>query len=160
MEEKPQPTMQEVAAKLRDKFIEAAGQTANDVDMKAVTLEVVRDLNASKREVTLKLLGLDNRWGKWEVDHCNGRKSPVGELIDAECTAMIQQWTNEVIKEVLTDEMRLKTKAAIKKAFLGEISDRYNYKTREMVTRSAESLVATLVKDVKHEFEVELGIKE
>ena len=158
--EKPQVTMQEVAAQLRDKFIEAAGKTANDVDMSAVTMEVVRDLNASKREVTLKLLGLDNRWGTWEVDHCNGRKSPVGELIDDACAELVTQWVNETIKEVLTDEMRLKTKAQIKKAFLAEITERNSYKTRELISNYATSFISTIVKEVKDEFEVELGIKE
>ena len=159
-EKKPQPTMQDIAAQLRDKFIEAAGKTANDVDMSAVTMEVVRDLNASKREVTLKLLGLDNRWGKWEVDHCNGRKSPVGELIDDACTELITQWVNDTIEEVLTTEMRLKTKKHIKDAFLKEIADRNSYKTRELISNYANSFVATIVKEVKDEFEIELGIKE
>ena len=156
-EEKPQPTMQEIATALRDKFIEAAGKTANEVDMEAVTTEVIRDLNASKREVTLKLLGLDNRWGEWEVD---SRKSPISDLLTAECKAMIIKWVNEVVTEVLTEEMRLKTKASIKKAFLKQISDLSNYRSREMITDSANSLIATLVGEVKHELEVELGIKE
>ena len=158
--DKPEQTMQEVAAALRNRFIEVAGDVANDVDMEAVTKEVIQDLNASKREVTLKLLGMDNRWGKWEVDHCNGRKSPIGDIVNAECSAMVTQWVNDTIKEVLTDEMRLKTKVAIKKAFIAEITDRQSYHSRKMVSDRVEDIVTRMVDAIKYEIEVELGIKE
>jgi hypothetical protein len=157
---KPMPTMQEVAATLRERFVEVAGSVANDVNMEAVTHEVIKDLNASKREVTLKMLGMDNRWGKWEVDHCNSRSSPVQTLIDDACKEMVTTWVNDTIKEVLTDEMRLKTKVAIKKAFIAEIGDRHSYHARKMVTDRAEGIVSRMVDDIKHEIEVELGIKE
>ena len=159
-EEKPQPTMKEVADRLRSQFIHVAGTVANEVDMESVTQEVIKDLNASKREVTLKLLGLDNRWGKWEVDHGNSRKSPVGDIISDECRAMVTQWVNDTIKEVLTDEMKAKTKAHIKKAFIAEINDRHSYEHRRLVSSEASDIVTRMVADIKRECEVELGIKE
>jgi hypothetical protein len=156
----PPPTMQEIAVKLRDRFVEVAGSVANDVNMEAVTHEVIKDLNASKREVTLKMLGLDNRWGKWEVDHCNSRKSPVQSLIDDTCMEMVTTWVNDTIKEVLTDEMKKKIKANIKAAFLSEIGDRHSYHARKMISEHAENIVTQMITDIKREIEVELGIKE
>jgi hypothetical protein len=40
-------------------------------------------LDKESKQLTLKLLGFEDRWGKWEVDHCNGRggESAAGDYL-------------------------------------------------------------------------------
>lgn len=119
-EPKPVPTITEIAEQLHENFLRAAANTANEADSMAVVQEVVKDLNASKRAVTLKMLGLDNRWGgEWEVDHCNGRQSPITKYMDAECQEILAQWVRDAIKEVVTDKLKAEFQKVLAKDIKG-----------------------------------------
>ena len=139
--QEPIPTMTpaEMAAVLKAKFVQAVSDVANDAHAESVTEQIVNDLNAQKRQVTLNLLGLQDRWGKWEVDHCNGRESPITKYLAEGARETIKQWVNEAVAEVLTTELKSKIMKDAKKAIHNEIQDIVRNKTntynlRELAT--------------------------
>jgi hypothetical protein len=154
---KPEPTMQEVAANLKQRFIATASAHANEADVEQVMAEVIKDLNAAKRAVTLKMMGLDNRWGKWAIDHCNGRESPITQYLTAEHNELIKKWVQASIKEVLTTEFEKKLKEDIKKAFKAAlfVSD---YRVTEMVKDKAHGIVESILDAQAAELRTELDL--
>lgn len=54
-------------------------------------------LDKNAKEVVLKLLGFNESWGKWEIDHCNGRagESAVGDYLKNVKRAAINSWLDE-----------------------------------------------------------------
>ena len=69
----------------------------------------------------MKLLGFNDRWGKWELDHCNGRsgESAAGDFIRKYQTEAIQEW----LKTVCLPELDVKTKAQFKREAKAEYVD-------------------------------------
>lgn len=65
---------------------------------KQITQEVHNKLNKNKEEILLKLMGFENRWGKWEIDHCNGRNgnSPIGDRLNSIHSQALENWLNTI----------------------------------------------------------------
>ena len=152
------PTVQEIAANLKARFINTAAAHANEADVEQVMTEVIKDLNAAKRAVTLKMMGLDNRWGNWEVDHCNGRTSPITEYLTDTSKTLIKNWVNDAIKEVLTTEVEAKLKKQLADAFRKELYDLGGYKTREMISDKVHEFIARLLKKEAAALRAELDL--
>jgi hypothetical protein len=153
-------TPKEIADKLRAKFIVAATEVANDAVADQVAESIISDLNVQKREVTLKLLGLDNRWGKWEVDHCNGRSSPITQYLAAGAEEQVKAWVNEVVIEVLTEERKKKIQDAAKAALKREIDTLVEKQTKGYyLEERAETLVNALLERAANEVRDELGLE-
>jgi hypothetical protein len=154
-------TVKEIADKLKDAFVEVANERADRTEASAVVGEIIRDLEAQKREVTMKLLGLDNRWGKWEVDHCNGRESPITDYIASEGREMVKAWVNEAIKEVFTADAKDKFMKNCKVAITNELMDvTGSYKMREYTHSLISDIRMALVKEAANELRAELGLLE
>jgi hypothetical protein len=51
-------------------------------------------LDKRMEETVGKLLGFDTSWGKWELDHCNGRSgnSAAGDFIREKAREAIKEW--------------------------------------------------------------------
>lgn len=154
----PEIDLKAAAHKLRSAVAVAASRMADETDAMEVTREVIKDLNSSKREVAVKLLGLNNSWGKWEVDHCNGRKSPIGDYLDIECKELIAEWVREAVKEVLTAEYKDKFKTQIKGALKKEVAERVSRNSN--MWEHGERIAQNMLSEVADELRVELGIKE
>ena len=153
-------SIKEFAAKMREKSIVAATEVANDTQADQVAESLIKDLNAQKREVTLKLLGLDNRWGRWEVDHCNGRQSPITEYLARGVQEEVMKWVNEAVIEVLTEERKLKIKNTAKAAIRKEIEDQVvnktaSYRLKEFV----EPIIKSMMEQSADEVREELGLE-
>jgi len=154
-------TPKEIATKMREKFIVAATEVANDAVADQMAERIIADLNVQKREVTLKLLGLDDRWGKWDVDHCNGRNSPITQYLAENAEKQIKEWVNEAVAEVLTAERKLKIKNAAKAAIQREIDTIVEQQTKGYYLRErAEGIINALLERAAHEVRVELGLTQ
>ena len=156
----PTMTPKEIAEVIKAKFVTAATEVANDAHGESVAKEIVSDLNKQKRDVTLRLLGLDSRWGKaWEVDHCNGRESPITKYLAEESQETIRAWVNEAVTEVLTTEMKSKimkdAKSALKKEVERQIRDNLgSYRLGEQ----AKPIINQLFQQAADEVREELGL--
>lgn len=158
----PSMTPAEMAAVLKAKFVQAVTEVANDAHAESVTEQIINDLNAQKRQVTLKLLGLEDRWGgKWEVDHCNNRESPITKYLAESAKETIKQWINEAVAEVLTTELKSKIMQDAKKALHKEIQDIVRNKTNEYNLRHmADPIIEGWFNKVADEVRRELGVNE
>lgn len=152
-------TVKEIADKLKDAFVEVATERADRTEAEAVIGEVIRDLEAQKRDVTMKLLGLDNRWGKWEVDHCNGRTSPITEYLASEGRDLVKAWVNEAVKEVFTANAKDTFMKNCKKALTDDLKDiGGSYQLREYTASLVSDIRMALMEDAAKELRAELGL--
>ena len=152
-------TVQEIAAKFKDMFVEVSTKRADRADAEEVVGEIIRDLEAQKREVTMKLLGLDNRWGKWEVDHCNGRPSPITDYLATEGKDLVRSWVNEAVKEVLTADAKDKFMKQCKAALIKDLKDiTSSYQVREYADSVVKDLRMKLMKEAAADLRKELGL--
>lgn len=153
-------TAQEMAALLKAKFVQAVSEVANDAHAESVTEQIISDLNTQKRQVTLKLLGLDDRWGRWEVDHCNGRNSTITEYISETAEKEIVKWVNDAVSEVLTTELKSKVMLDAKKAIHKEVQDMVrNQLNGYRLQKHAQPIIDQWLHEAANEVRVELGIK-
>lgn len=154
-------TTQEIADKLKDAFAAVATERADRTEAEAVMSEVIQDLEAQKREITMKLLGLDNRWNKWEVDHCNGRQSPISEYINKEGKDLVRDWINQAVKEVFTADVKDKFMKQCKTAITKELSDiTGSYEMRQELNQLVTGVRMQLLRDAAKELRAELGLPE
>lgn len=152
-------TVQEIAAKFKDMFVEVSTERADRADAEEVVGEIIRDLEAQKREVTMKLLGLDNRWGKWEVDRSNGRPSPITDYLAAEGKDLVKSWVNEAVKEVLTADAKDKFMKQCRAALIKDLKDiTSSYQVREYADSVVKDLRMKLMKEAAAELRKELGL--
>lgn len=153
-------TPKEIAEVIKAKFVAAATEVANDAHGESVAQEIVKDLNAQKREVTLRLLGLDNRYGReWEVDHCNGRESPITKYLAEESQETIRAWVNEAVQEVLTTELKSKIMTAAKGALKKEIERQVRDNTGSYrLGEQAKPIINALFQNAADEVREELGL--
>lgn len=152
-------TPAEMAAVLKAKFVQAVSEVANDAHAESVTEQIINDLNAQKRQVTLRLLGLDDRWGRWEVDHCNGRNSLITQYLADGAEKAIQQWVNDAVKEVLTTELKSKVMEDAKKAIHKEVQDMVrNGLTGYRLQEKAKPVIDAWLQQAANEVREELGI--
>lgn len=156
----PDYTPQDIARRVRERFLAEASKLADETDAKAVAAELIKDLNSQKRAVALRLLGMEDKWGRWEIDHCNQRKSTITEMLDAEVVGLVRQWVNDAVEEVITEELKTSTKNKVKTAIRGAIKQLVDdhtghYKTYDI----AKGVVAGLVSEASSEIKAELGLK-
>ena len=155
----PAMTPAEMAAVLKAKFVQAVTEVANDAHAESVTEQIINDLNAQKRQVTLNLLGLQDRWGKWEVDHCNGRESPITQYLAEGAKETIKQWINEAVAEVLTTELKSKVMQDAKKAIRAEVQNLVRDQTHGYNLRErAKPVIDGWFNKAANEVREELGI--
>lgn len=103
-------------------------------------------LDSKSEEVTLKLLGFNNSWGKWEVDHCNGRsgESAAGDFIQQVQQTAIKEWLSQVVMPELDEKM----KKAILKDVNAEVKRSISYRMQELAKRKADEHMNKLLSDI------------
>lgn len=135
------------------------------------TVDEVRDefknnLKKHLKEISLRILGFENRWNKWEVDSCNGRRSEISEMLSEE----VKEYFKSTIKEdvILSDKETTELKKVYKDKFIQEYKSYIMMNARDEAKRIAKQhlneLVAETMKDHIDEFKREiteqvLGIK-
>ena len=75
---------------------EAQQKWMKDNTKESIEKEVYDTLEKRKSEVVAKLLGFDPHWGKWELDHCNGRSG------NSDAGMYLAQCSKHVVKDWLT----------------------------------------------------------
>lgn len=94
---------------------------------------VINLLNKESKQIVLKLLGFSESWGKWEVDHCNGRggQSAAGDYLTKVQQEAIQEW----LKGAVMPTLNKATKASMQKSAQQE----YTYNLNRLVHKYAVS---------------------
>ena len=140
-------TEQEVVAarvaKLRDDLIEqfftAFGNAGVKFDAEGIQRQIVDDLTKERRNLALKMLGFDDRWGKLEVDHCNSRTSVASEFIKSQVGPAVERWADECLRPALEERGRAKLHdAAVMKAVMKDFDHQFQYAARKQMQHLAE----------------------
>ena len=111
-----------------------------------LTQRVHKLLDDNAETIVLKLLGFDNRWNNWELDHCNGRsgESAAGDYLKQVQQEAIQDWLKNVklpeLNKTLTSVMKKELEADYKR-YLSQFL--YEY-ARDEADKTAKELIQTL----------------
>ena len=141
---------QEVAAKLRDALSDAVEKEIQELDPTRFTRDLIGRMEKQRREITLKLIGLENTWDRWEVDHCNGRNGQVAEAIAAQCRPEIEAWLVDTVKKVLATELK-DIKGEHKKALRGEIKRHLDIQVRDTARHTAQQITDEIMAELTEE---------
>lgn len=103
-------------------------------------------LDKASKEVVMKLLGFNDSWGKWELDHCNGRSgnSPAGEFITKVQQSAVQDWLATVAMPKLTEELQASLVKQAQNEYEQRMSNAIREKARQLAEADAKTLVTAL----------------
>lgn len=120
--------------------------------------EVVGLLEKSKKEIYLKLLGFDSRYGSgYQLDHCNGRagNSPIGQyLYDVQAKA-IDEWIQNSAFPVLTKT----EEESIRKSMKEEYITRLKRNLIEHIRDKADDDLKTMLSEITRSLNIDDFIK-
>lgn len=103
-------------------------------------------LDKEKKTIVLKLLGFNDSWGKWEIDHCNGRNgnSAAGDFLHTVQKEAIQAWMTSNLLPTLDK----KTQDALQKSAQAEYASTLNQAVRRMAVAQANKDAEVLIKQL------------
>lgn len=152
--EETEATLEATAAEVRAKFRkEMDTQMVKALDVfnaDKIVREIVTDMRKHQQDLVMRVIGMENRYGKWEVDHCNGRMSNITEFVNTTCKQMLEEELRAMLKEEIED-LRSKVRPAVTKAIAAELKSKWN----RSIEDSAKSVVSELVSHVAGEFKRE-----
>lgn len=95
----------------------------------------------------LKIVGFNNSWDKWEVDHCNGRSSVLTEYMSVKVQQMFRAEFEKMLQPEIEDILK-----PVKKAFLDEFKNAFK--------REAQGLIYSETREQAKKFISELAAKQ
>ncbi len=133
----------EARESMHERFF-AAFEKANEAFLPdSLATEITAMLTRERREIVLKLLGFDHRWGKFEVDHCNARDkdSIIGRYLRGQAEPIVTAWMEKAIRPIFEAKARERlANAEVRKAVEKDFVERFTYCLRENLNREAERL--------------------
>ena len=128
--------------KLRDGLVEqffvAFGNAGVKFDAEGIQRQIIDELTKERRNLALKMLGFNDRWGKLEVDHCNSRTSVASEFIKSQVGPAVERWADECLHPMLEERGRAKLHdAAVMKAVMKDFDDQFMYAARQQMEHLA-----------------------
>ena len=145
-------------AKLRNNLIEqfftAFGNAGVKFDAEGIQREIIAELTKERRTLALKMLGFTDRWGKLEVDNCNGRASVASEFVEANVGPAVKRWADECLHPMLEERGRAKLHdAAVMKAIMKEFDQQFMYAARKqmehLAAEAGKEFATTLANQIK-----------
>ena len=88
------------------------------------------------RDIIYAALGLENRFGRWEVDHGNGRRSAIANELGEHAMSLIKAQMPEFVAEFKKSQKVVK--AALKKEFAEQFDSHLERMVRERAREAAE----------------------
>lgn len=128
--------------KLRDGLVEqfftAFGNAGVKFDAEGIQRQIVDELTKERRNLALKMLGFDDRWGKLEIDHTNGRKTVAGDFIDQNVGPAVKKWVDECLRPAIEARGRDKlNNAAVMNAVTRDFDSQFMYAARKQMEQLA-----------------------
>ena len=146
------------ATKLRDSLVErffiAFGNAGVKFDAEGIQRQIVDELTKERRNLALKMLGFDDRWGKLEIDHTNGRKTVAGDFIAQNVGPAVKKWVDECLRPAVEARGRDKlNNAAVINAVTKEFDSRFMYAARRqmeyLAAQAGEEFANALADQIK-----------
>ena len=129
--------------KLRDGLIEqfftAFGNAGVKFDAEGIQRQIVNDLTKERRNLALKMLGFNDRWGEIEIDHANGRKTVASDFIDQNVGPAVKKWVDECLRPAIEARGRDKlNNASVMNAVTKDFDRQFMYAAHRQMERLAE----------------------
>lgn len=117
----------------------------------ALTQRVHNLLDDNAKTIVLKLLGFDNRWNKWELDHCNGRKgeSAAGDFLRQVQQDAIQDWLKNVKLPELNKTLSAAMQKSLKQDYDRFLSDYLYQYAKDAADKTAKEIIQSLFSQSK-----------
>ena len=123
---------------LIEQFFTAFGNASVKFDAEGIQRQIVDELTKERRNLALKMLGFDDRWGKLEIDHTNGRKTVAGDFIAQNVGPAVKKWTDECLRPAIEARSRDKLNSpAVMKAIMKDFDREFMYAARRQMERFA-----------------------
>ena len=108
---------------------------------------VTEQLNRASQEITMKLLGFNNRWDKWELDHCNGRsgESSAGDYLRNVQASAIKEWLGDLCMPTLKPALKAKLEKEMQQQYEELLYRSVRKKAETMANSHLDALIETLV---------------
>lgn len=109
-----------------------------------IKTKIIRLLDTNSKEITMKLLGFDHRWGKWELDHCNGRSgnSVAGDFIRNSHAEAIKEWLAQVSMPTLDTATKNKLIKQAQHTYEDYLGRAVRNAMEKKATNDAEQIIA------------------
>lgn len=105
------------------------------------------------REIIFAALGITKRYGEWEVDHCNGRKTAIANELGERARAHIKENFPAVLAEFAKPPKNIVT--AVRKEFAEQYEYHLTRVIRDLAQRAATEHAEELIEQFKRERERE-----
>ena len=128
---------------MHERFFDAFERANEAFTPDSLATEISTMLTRERREIVLKLLGFDDRWGKLEVDRCNGRdrESIIGRYLRGQAEPIVTAWMEKEIRPIFEAKARERlANDAVRKAIEKDFVERFTYCLQESISREAERL--------------------
>lgn len=141
-----------------EKMREALAKSLDEFNPDQILEDITSKLRESRHQAVWAALGLDNRWGGWEVSQSfNGRASPIGEWITSEIKDKLRAFMQELVASEI-DNIKKGLRTKVKAAIVKEITAQSDWQLRKMVETTVEEVSASVVSELRGEIEKELGL--
>jgi len=112
-----------------------------------------RDIDGKIREMLderlhdtiAKLLGFDDSYGRWEIDHCNGRNSPITRYLDEKVRDAVRCWLEEHFCDL--PEPSDEWYEALRNDYLGAYKSHLRRRASLLAERAARDRLDLLLRD-------------
>lgn len=114
-------------------------------------------LEKNKEQMVLKLLGFNESWGKWELDHCNGRagNSAAGEFLRAVQQTAIEDWMAKLILPTVSKTATAEIQKSANQSYRYELEKR----VREMAVAQANKDAQAIIQSIVQSNQIEARLK-
>lgn len=92
------------------------------IDVDNVVAHAMRVLRSEQSNAIWVMLGLEDKWGKWEFDNCNGRKGVIEGWIRDNCMSQLSEFMQSELGEIL-ELKKEQFRAEIRKDLLREVDN-------------------------------------
>lgn len=98
--------------------------------------------------IIAKYLGFDNRWGKWELDHCNGRSgnTAAGDFVKTEIRKVCPDYLKKQVGAL--PDLPKETIAELKKYYIRQLEAEAKRALNDMAAQEGRKLAKQLIEDV------------
>ena len=133
-----------------DRAIPLIAQAVTEWEQKntaeVLTQRVHQLLDKSSKEVVMKLLGFNETWGKWELDHCNGRagNSAAGDYLKEVQHSAIKDWLQTVSMPKLDKTVLTRLEKQAQSEYLQYINNEVRQLAHVQAQTDARELVTAL----------------
>jgi hypothetical protein len=136
----------------REKLQTQVAERIGHLSVEDIITETVRDMKNDMADILSKMMGFNNSWGRWEVDHCNGRHSVVADTVNDQARAAVKNW----ITENLTKDMVSKLLDKQRTALIKDFNESVQREARSQLYRLTESLGKEIATEIATELSKEL----